>query len=207
MVLNYKGKSYIEKGDSTVKISAEYFPIIETPRLRLRKITAEDANSILVYLSDEDVMKYYGLLPFTSVDDALGEIAWYQSIQDHQTGMRWGITLKEEDVIIGSCGFHNGVAKHFRTEIGFELSKAYWGKGIAAEAIKAVVSYGFDHMNINRIEALIEPANQPSQKVVEKIGFIKEGLLRNYEYTNGKFDDLYIYSLLKRDIRTDSQSF
>ncbi|WP_240056686.1 GNAT family N-acetyltransferase [Bacillus mesophilum] len=183
-----------------MKISAEHFPIIETPRLRLRKITAEDANSILVYLSDEDVMKYYGLLPFTSVDDALDEIAWYQSIQDQQTGMRWGITLKEEDIIIGSCGFHNGVPKHFRTEIGFELSKAYWGKGIAAEAIKAVVNYGFDHLNINRIEALIEPANQPSQKVVEKIGFIKEGLLRNYEYTNGKFDDLYIYSLLKQDI-------
>lgn len=175
------------------------FPIIETNRLVLRKIEAGDANSVFAYLSDKEVMKYYGLAPFENISDALSEIAWYQTIIDNKTGIRWGITLKEEDEVIGSCGFLNMVPEHYRTEIGYELSRNYWGQGIAGEALKAVVSYGFEHYSLQRIEALIEPPNLTSLKLVEKQGFIREGLLRNYEFTNGKFDDLYMYSLLKQD--------
>ncbi|KAB8133681.1 GNAT family N-acetyltransferase [Gracilibacillus oryzae] len=175
------------------------FPVLETKRLVLRKVTKEDANSILNYLSDEEVMKYYGLEPFKSIDDALDEIAWYQSIQVNSTGIRWGITLKEQEIVIGSCGFHNITSQHFRAEIGFELTREHWGKGIAAEAVEAIISYGYQHMNFQRIEALIEPLNLSSQKLVEKLGFLREGLLRNYEFTCGKFDDLYMYSLLKQD--------
>ncbi|RCW76962.1 GNAT family N-acetyltransferase [Saliterribacillus persicus] len=175
------------------------FPILETERLILRKITPDDANSILSYLSDEEVMKYYGLEPFNTINDALDEISWYQSIHTNSTGIRWGITLKEKGIVIGSCGFHNINPQHFRTEIGFELSKEQWRKGIAVEAVEAILSYGFEYMNFQRIEALIEPPNIPSQKLVEKLGFIREGLLRNYEFTCGKFDDLYMYSLLKQD--------
>ncbi|SOC15489.1 ribosomal-protein-alanine N-acetyltransferase [Ureibacillus xyleni] len=180
-------------------INTSTFPVIETKRLILREVSIEDASSILTYLSDEEVMTYYGLEPFQSINDALDEIAWYQSILNNKTGIRWGITLKEQGVVIGSCGFHNYVSQHFRTEIGFELSKEQWGKGIATEAVAAIINYGFEQMNFQRIEALIEPPNLPSQKLVEKLGFIREGLLRSYEYTNGKFDDLYMYSLLKQD--------
>lgn len=183
-------------------IDADTFPILETKRLVLRKVTKEDANSILSYLSDTEVMKYYGLEPFKSINDALDEISWYQSIHSNKTGIRWGITLKEQGMVIGSCGFLNMVSQHFRTEIGFELSKEHWGKGIAGEAVEAIISYGFEHMNFQRIEALIEPANLSSQKLVEKMGFIREGLLRNYEFTGGKFDNLFMYSLLKQDYDT-----
>ncbi|KKB41419.1 GNAT family N-acetyltransferase [Bacillus thermotolerans] len=182
------------------------FPLLETKRLVLRKVTKEDANSLLNYLSDEEVVKYYGVEPFKSLGDALDEISWYQSIQDNKTGIRWGITLKEQGTVIGSCGFHNIVSQHFRTEIGFELSKEQWGKGIAAEAVEAIIGYGFEHMNFQRIEALIEPPNLSSQKLVEKLGFIREGLLRNYEFTCGKFDDLYMYSLLKQDFDESKNS-
>jgi [ribosomal protein S5]-alanine N-acetyltransferase len=180
-------------------VDTDTFPVLETERLALRKITKDDANSILKYLSNEEVMKYYGLEPFKSINDALDEISWYESIQSSKSGIRWGITLKEQGVVIGSCGFHNMVSNHFRTEIGFELSKEQWGKGIAFEAVEAIISYGFQQMNFQRIEALIEPPNLSSQKLVEKLGFIKEGLLRSYEFTRGKFDDLYMYSLLKQD--------
>lgn len=178
----------------------EVFPVLETKRLVLREVTKEDANSILHYLSDAEVMKYYGLDPFNSLDNTLDEISWYQSIYNNKTGIRWGITLKEQGIVIGSCGFHNTVSQHFRTEIGFELSKEQWGKGIAAEAVGAIINYGFEHMHFQRIEALIEPPNLSSQRLVEKIGFVREGLLRNYEFTRGKFDDLYMYSLLKQDL-------
>ena len=179
------------------------FPILETDRLILRQVTNDDAGSLLKYLSDKEVMNYVGLEPFKSIEDSLDEISWYQSILEKKTGIRWGITLKNQGEVIGSCGFLNWVARHYRSEIGFELSKDYWGKGIASEALKAVIQYGFEEMNLQRIEALIEPPNIPSQKLVEKHGFIREGLLRNYEFTCGKFDDLYMYSLLKQEFNKE----
>ncbi|WP_449536417.1 GNAT family N-acetyltransferase [Ferdinandcohnia sp. Marseille-Q9671] len=175
------------------------FPVIETDRLILRQITKDDAESILVYLSNKDVMKHYGLEPFTSIDEALDEVSWYQSIFEKKTGIRWGITLKEEGTVIGSCGFLNIAQQHSRSEVGFELSKEYWGKGIASEALEAVITYGFEQLNLQRIQALIEPPNTSSQRLVESKGFIKEGLLRSYEFTCGKFDDLLMYSMLKQD--------
>ena len=176
------------------------FPKIKTNRLILREVTRADAEDMLSYLSDEDVVKHMGLEPFQSIADALDEIEWYQSILKEQTGIRWGITEKDSGKVIGSCGFLNRQAKHFRAEVGFELSKVFWGKGIASEALNAVVRYGFQQFQLERIEALIEPENKSSQKLVEKQGFLREGLLRNYEFTCGKFDDLYMYSLLKDDL-------
>ncbi|MEK4916126.1 GNAT family N-acetyltransferase [Bacillus sp. FSL E2-8887] len=175
------------------------FPIIETRRLILRAVTTEDANDMLKYLSDKDVVKSMGLIPFQIVKDVWDEIGWYKSIYEEGTGIRWGITLKDSGKVIGSCGFLNMLTKHYRAEVGYELSKDYWGKGIASEALEAVVKYGYHHLQLERIEALIEPANLPSQKLVEKQGFRREGLLRHYEFTCGKFDDLYMYSTIRED--------
>lgn len=177
----------------------EYFPTIETDRLLLRQVTAEDAQDMLTYLSDPIVVKHMGLEPFETINDVLGEIEWYESIFSKSSGMRWGITLKDHGKVIGTCGFLNMATKHKRSEVGFELSKQYWGKGIASEALSAVVKYGYNQLQLERIEALIEPTNIPSQKLVEKQGFIREGLLRHYEFTCGKFDDLFMYSILKKD--------
>lgn len=177
----------------------EYFPCIDTERLRLRPVTKEDADDLYLYLSDPDVMKYMGLQPYESAESVQEEIDWYASIYEKGTGIRWGITMNGDDRVIGSCGFLNYQSKHHRAEVGFELHKAQWGKGIAAEALQAVLKYGFEQFQLERIEALIELANTPSQKLVEKQGFLREGLLRHYEYTCGKFDDLYMYSILRSD--------
>ena len=182
---------------------ASRFPILETERLILREVTTEDAGDIFKYLSDKDVVKPMGLAPFQTEKDVLDEISWYKSIHDDGTGIRWGITLRNSGKVIGSCGFLNMQSKHFRAEIGYELCQDYWGKGIASEALEAVVNYGFHHFQLERIEALIEPVNLPSQKLVEKKGFKREGLLRHYEFTCGKFDDLYMYSIIKGDFNFD----
>ncbi|WP_026675462.1 GNAT family N-acetyltransferase [Alkalihalobacterium bogoriense] len=175
------------------------FPSLETERLHLRKITKEDATSMFTYLSDAEVMQYYGLAPFRSIEEVYDEIDWYDSLWKENKGIRWGITLKDEGKVIGSCGFHNKVNRHFRTEIGFELTKEKWQKGIAAEALKPILLYGFTEWELQRVEALIEPANIASQRLVEKIGFQQEGLLRSYEYVCGQFDDLFMYSLLRHE--------
>ena len=176
------------------------FPIIETERLLLREITPSDSKDLFVYLSDTEVVKHMGLAPYKSPKHTLEEINWYQSILKEGTGIRWGITLKGVDTVIGSCGFLNRKPSHYKTEIGYELSKKYWGQKIAGEALEAVINYGFANLNLERIEALIEPLNIASQKLVEKKGFTKEGLLRHYEFTCGKFDDLYMYSILKGEL-------
>jgi [ribosomal protein S5]-alanine N-acetyltransferase len=191
----------MDEGDLMTK-TVQTFPILETNRLLLRQIENSDAESILKYLSDEEVMKHYGLESFQTAEDALDEISWYHSIFNENTGIRWGITLKEENEVIGSCGFLNMVVQHRRTDIGYELSRNHWSKGIASEALEAVIKHGFQEMDLQRIQALIDVPNIQSQKLVEKQGFIKEGLLRKYEYTRGKFDDLYMYSLLKEDCKS-----
>lgn len=78
--------------------------------------------------------------------DVEEKIKWYKSIYKEATGVRWGITMKDTGTVIGSCGFLNMLTKHYRAEVGYELSKAYWGQGIASEALESVVHYGFQHL-------------------------------------------------------------
>ncbi len=97
-------------------------PIIETKRLILREVTSEDALDMYHYLSDEEVVKHMGIAPAQSVQEVMDEIDWYQSIIKEGTGIRWGVTLKDSGKVIGSCGYLNRQHKHYRAEVGFELS-------------------------------------------------------------------------------------
>lgn len=167
--------------------------------MQLKQIQLSDAHEIHNYLSDEEVRKYMGIYPYKTLQDTNKEIQWYEKIFKEQTGIRWGIALKGHQAIIGSCGFLNISKSNLRAEIGYELNKKYWRKGIMSEAYKAVIQYGFNEMNLNRIEALIEPENVASLKLVESFFFVKEGLLRQYEFGAGTYDDLYMYSLLNKE--------
>ncbi|WP_342488132.1 GNAT family protein [Bacillus sp. FSL M8-0266] len=174
------------------------FPTIHTERLILKQATIEDAEDMHIYLSNETVCRYMGIDAHETIEDTKGEIKWYDNIFKEQTGIRWGISLKENPAIIGSCGFLNLEKQHCRTEIGYELHHDHWRKGIMKETIAAVLRYGFQEMNLNQIEALIDPDNLTSVKLLEQFNFVREGLLREYEYGKGKFDDVLIYGLLKK---------
>lgn len=175
------------------------FPTLETERLVLRKIEEKDVSDIFEYLSDEEVMRHYGTKPFLNIEQALQTISNYERVFSEQSGIRWGITLKGEDKVIGSCFYDDINFEHCRIDLGYVLNKKYWRQGITKEAVQAIINYGFNNMNINRYQSVIEPENLPSQKLVESLGFQREGLLRDYEWFDGKFDDLYMYSLLKSD--------
>lgn len=181
------------------------FPLITTKRLLLREATIADAADMFVYLSDTEVTTPMALVPYTSANDVFNEeIAWYKAVFKEGTGIRWVITKKDSDVVIGSCGFLNMSQEHHRAELGFELNKTYWGQGIASEAVAAVVDYGYSRLNLNRIEAIVDPSNRSSQKVLEKHGFIKEGLLRHYEYNFGEFSDVFMYALIKEEYKSEN---
>lgn len=177
------------------------FPELQTQRLLLRQFSREDTNAMLDYLSDPEVMKHYGMAPFSSEQDAADEIDWYDSLIEKETGIRWALTLGESSPVIGSCGFHNLDRRHNRAELGYELSSEHWGRGYMSEAMRAILAYGFSELSLNRIQALVEPGNAASIAMLRKLGFTQEGLLAQYEFTLGKYDDLWMFSLLRSGLR------
>lgn len=171
--------------------SLSSIPVIETERLLLREITVSDAESVFCYLSDPLVMQYYGMAPFTHVEQAVAEIDWYQQNFQQKGGIRWGISLKDEGMIIGSCGFHLWDRQHAQAEIGYELHRDYWKQGIAFEALTAMIRYSFTYLHIKRIQAWTAPENSASRKQLHKLGFVEEEFVKDYEFTKGEYYDLY----------------
>ncbi|GIN61911.1 N-acetyltransferase [Robertmurraya siralis] len=177
------------------------FPIIETKRLILRNLHCHDAHGIYSYLSKKEVMKYYDREQLSSLQEAEELIDSLLFRYQSRNQIRWGITLKGENEIIGTCGFHSLEEEHLKGEIGYDLNPAYWGKGIMSEAVRALVEYGFSEMNFNRIEALYSPFNYGSKKVLEKNGFKEEGILRKRFFIQGKYMDAVLCAVLQEDKR------
>ena len=174
-------------------------PIIETERLILRKATEQDSDDILELYANENVVEHMPLDPFTSIEDAKGEISWYEKIFLEQTGLRWVIEEKVNKKVIGTCGYLNYEVEHNRIEIGYDLSPESWGKGIMTETLKAVIHFAFSELNVNKIEAQITSENDASLHLVSKLGFHRDGVLREHEFEKGRYIDLVIYSLLKSE--------
>jgi [ribosomal protein S5]-alanine N-acetyltransferase len=173
------------------------FPLLETERLILRKIEQNDANAIFSYFSDDEVTKNYGMSTFTSVEQAEKLIEAFDLMIKGNKGIRWGIIRKDTNELIGTGGFHNVSAPYKRCEIGYEIAKPHWRQGFATEALNAMLSHGF--LDYNRIGAIVLPENSASCQLLEKNGFIQEGLLRNYIIQDGKPRNGYMYSILKEE--------
>lgn len=175
------------------------FPQLKTKRLHLREIRLKDDQDLFAVLSDPEVTKYYGMEPLKTKQGAVQEIEWYQKIFREKSGIRWGISLRDTPTLIGTCGFHSWNPQHNRVEVGYELSRAFWGAGIMSEALKKIIQYGFFSCKFNRIQAVVDPRNTASLVVLQKLGFIIEGLLNEYEYVAEAFDDLLMLALLRKD--------
>lgn len=175
------------------------FPQMETKKLILRQPIEEDINDILINLSNINVIKYTGLELFRSLEDAKGELDWYNNIYKNKTGIRWVIIDKISNKMIGSCGFKEYNSLDNKAEIGYELREDYWRKGIMTEALETIIKYGFINLKLNRISAEVDCENVASYNLLLKLGFIKEGILRESEFERGKYIDLYVLSLLKKE--------
>lgn len=179
----------------------DHFPLIETERLRLRPVLESDAKEIFETFSDREALQYYGMEPLTSADEAPALINAFEKGYSSGSAIRWGIVRKEEDKLIGTCGFHNWSKSDRRTELGYELNRKYWHNGFMNEALKAIIHYGFNGMEFNRIAAVIRPENTSSRALVKKLGFQEEALLQEHQRADEQFYDMYIYSLLKKNAK------
>jgi ribosomal-protein-alanine N-acetyltransferase len=173
------------------------FPILETERLILREIVKDDAQDIFNCFSNNEVTRYYGQDTLTSIEQANQFVELFAKNYKKKQDIRWGIEIKGKERIIGTVGFNARSAKHKRAEIGYELHPQYWRKGYAIEAVSEVISYGFNDLNLTRIGAVVFIENTGSNELLTKLGFEKEGVLRNYIYQNGIPYDTNVYSLIK----------
>jgi ribosomal-protein-alanine N-acetyltransferase len=177
------------------------FPELETERLRFRKIDLSDANEIFLIRSNEDVMRFMDVSRHHSISDSEKLILTAEDSYKKETGMNWAIIEKLSNSFIGYIGFIRIFSEHCRAEIGYVLKPEYWGKGYMFETINRVVRFGFDEMQLHSIEANVNPLNERSQKVLERVGFKKEAYFRENYLFDGKFLDSVIYSLLEKDLK------
>lgn len=179
------------------------FPDSETERLYLRPLIPADAAFIYRHFSDPAVTRYLmDEPPLATPEQAEALIRFYQE-PEGKSYNRWGIARKADGQLIGTCGYHNWNRRYFRAEIGYDLSPARWGRGYMREALQAVIQNGFGRMGLHRIEALVYTENVRSLKLLQKLGFQQEGVLRDYFYLDGRFYDHCLLALLKSDGRSN----
>lgn len=181
------------------------FPQLETERFILRKLTPADAGDLFHYFSNDEVTRYYDLESFVELRQAEELIFAWNSRYLEKKGFRWAITVKPDNKVIGTCGYHNWSREHFKSEIGYELNPAYWGQGVMSEVLQEVLRFGFEDLGLNRIEAFIDPDNIRSRYLLEKTGFYEEGYLKQCFYEKGQFADAVLFALLKQQYEANQE--
>lgn len=172
------------------------FEILETKRLILKGISPVLMDHIFEDHSKQEIMKLLGHR--TEEDYYKEEHKQKNGYSAYNRSFRLFLLVdKLSSTIIGRCGIHNWNAEHRRAEIGYVMEhEAYRKKGLMTEAVEAIIDYGFNTMNLNRLDALVGIGNAPSLRLMEKYNFITEGILRQHHYTSGKFEDSVVFSKL-----------
>lgn len=184
-----------------LNINFEPFPNLETKHLLLRRLENSDVKEVFELRSDPSTMKFIPRPLVKNDEEALEHIAMINAKIDNNEGINWAITLKGNPKLIGIIGHYRIQPQNYRAEIGYMILPEYQRQGIVAEAIKEVVRYGFEYMHLHSIEAVIDPNNLASERVLQKNGFVKEAHILENEFFDGKFIDTVIYSLLKRNFQ------
>lgn len=172
-------------------------PVLHTTRFMLRPFQADDLELVFRGLSHPDIIKYYGV-SYATLEETKAQMQFFRELEEQETGRWWAICSPDNAVFYGAAGL-NGLHKvHRKAEIGFWLLPEHWGKGIIPEVVPAVCAYGFEHMHIHRIEAIVESENTNSRRVMDKLGFVYEGTMTDSEIKNGRFISLAMYAKLEK---------
>lgn len=179
----------------------ETMPLLVTKRLTLREVRPHDDLAALHELfADPEVARFTDTGPFTTMAEAVDVMAWITEIFNERRGMRWAITSRTSpDALIGTCGYNRWDRSSNSADIGYDLMRRFWGDGLMTEALQAIIEFGFQQMGLNRIEADVTVGNDRSARLLEKLGFCEEGLLRQRGHWKGRYHDLHVYGLLRDD--------
>jgi len=177
------------------------FPILETTRLVLRPITLDDAEFWVRNFSDPDVVELTAFEPPKDIEKAREEIATHCiKVFSENTGIRWGITINGSNQLIGTAGYYGWEKERgYHASLGYDLLREHRRKGLMKEALTTIIDFGFETMKLHRIQVMIDPRNDASIRLVERLGFKKDGVLREDQYFRGRFQDDVVYSILSRE--------
>lgn len=178
--------------------------VLETERLILKEVNPEIINYVYTNWNDKDIMSYMGWQ--TAEELTVDRQKQQGGYTTHRIKLKGFLFIsKATNEVIGAAHYHTWQPTHSRAEIGYAIYKEeYKNKGYMKEGLKAMLDFGFNEMGLNRVEALIGPFNEPSLKLVQSFGFVKEGVLREHYCKNGELQDSIIFSLLKREYRPNN---
>lgn len=171
---------------------------MKTKRFALKEIENKDIKFIHKGLSDERVTKHYAV-HFPTLEDTQEQMNWYADLKKNRTGGWWGIYYLKSGEFYGAGGFNDLDPQNKKAEIGFWLYPEFWGMGVLREVMPLLFQIGFEDLNLNRIEGFVENTNTKCKKALEKVNFSYEGTLQECEFKDGKFLDVDIYAILKRN--------
>jgi [ribosomal protein S5]-alanine N-acetyltransferase len=189
----------LARGEQMNTFRLEPFPILKTDHLILRQLSVSDIGTIFEVFSDDQVTQYYDLETFTNFEQAEKLIAHFQARYEQREGIRWAITRRDNGEMIGTCGFNGFNRQASRAVIGYDLLRSSWGQGVAGQAVAGMLEFGFRRLELHRIEAYVDPENAASVRVLEKLGFRREGVLRDHGFWKGKYWDVVCFSKLRTD--------
>ncbi|SFL57823.1 ribosomal-protein-alanine N-acetyltransferase [Gracilibacillus orientalis] len=176
-----------------------HLPTLETKRLLLRQVSLDDVHDIYAYGSNEEVSKYVTWETHKSLDETQAFVEYIMSRYKSNSIAPWAIELKKNHKMIGTIDFVSWDTYQHIAEVGYVISQNYWSKGIVTEAAKEIIKFGFNHMDLERIQAKCLVENIGSARVMEKAGMTFEGVLRKAIYGKGKHWDIKIYSILREE--------
>ncbi len=174
-------------------------PTLESPRLRLRPFTVRDVDDLFAMHGDPVVMRYWSYPAYTERAQAEAKVESILADMRAREVYPWAIADRATDRLLGQCALFALERAHARCEVGYALSRAAQGQGMASEAVRCALTHAFDTLGMERIEADVDPRNAPSVRLLERLGFQREGLLRARWRVSGEVQDAYFYGLLRAE--------
>lgn len=175
------------------------FPTLTTPRLLLRETAPHDVDAVFEMESDPVAMRYWSRPPMKERSEAEAAVARAMRLFGDRAGIRWAVCSRSEDTMLGHCSLFAFNEQCGRAEIGYGLLRRHWGQGLMQEALTAVLDHAFGPLALRRIEADIDPRNAASVRALERLGFSREGLLRERWVVAGEISDSVLMGLLARE--------
>ncbi len=173
---------------------------IETDRLILRQFKYNDDEAMLKYwIADEKIQSMYSEPVYTTKEEVKELLDKYISSYSKDDYYRWAIISKDNNECIGQIAFFLVDSKNNFAEIEYCIGADFQCKGLATEATKALIKYGFENIKLHKIQICHKSINIPSKRVIEKCGFTYEGTLRDFFYMNGEYVDRLYYSILENE--------
>lgn len=179
----------------------EQFPILTTSRLVLRDVRDHDVDAVFEMESDPVAMRYWSRPPMQDRAEAVAAVERSKTFFPDRVGLRWIIARASDDLMLGHASVFSFSEQSARAEIGYGLARRHWGQGFMHETLVAVVDYAFGPLGLRRLEADTHPDNAASIRALERLGFAREGLLRERWQVGDEISDSLLLGLLAREWR------